>query len=157
MQLSFRDIDSADIPHLDRMMANAFDRDFQQHAAPGQVQTHHYEQGDFFRKWPFGCIDQVAYKIVINETIVGAIIVWMFARNESVLGLLFVDPRYQNYGIGVQAWRFIEERFPEVTRWTLATPEWSVKNHYFYEQRCGFSKIGSDGDHRMYAKERLRG
>jgi hypothetical protein len=25
--------------------------------------------------------------------------------------------------------------------WTLETPGWAVKNHTFYERKCGFNKI----------------
>jgi hypothetical protein len=37
-------------------------------------------------------------------------------------------------------WQFIEETYPSTKSWTLETPSFALKNHYFYE-KCGFEKI----------------
>ena len=53
----------------------------------------------------------------------------------------FIDPEYQDRGVGTRTWQFVEDTYPDTKQWTLETPSWAVKNHYFYEQKCGFKKI----------------
>jgi N-acetylglutamate synthase-like GNAT family acetyltransferase len=60
------------------------------------------------------------------------------------LGTIFVDPDIQDRGIGTQAWKFIEATYPDMQSWKLGTPDWTAKNHYFYEQKCGFEKGRED-------------
>ncbi|MBN1874767.1 MAG: GNAT family N-acetyltransferase, partial [Anaerolineae bacterium] len=76
-----------------------------------------------------------------EDKIVGAFIVWILPRGDYILGTIFVDPAYQDYGIGTRMWRFIEDTYPEARSWRLETPDFAKKNHYFYEKKCGFQKV----------------
>jgi len=57
------------------------------------------------------------------------------------LGRIYVDPDFQNQGIGQQAVKLMFRAFPEVNRWTLGTPSWAIRNQHFYE-KLGFEKLG---------------
>ncbi len=43
-------------------------------------------------------------------------------------------------------WKFIENMYPKSKSWTLDTPAYATKNHYFYEKKCGFRKIDENND-----------
>jgi GNAT superfamily N-acetyltransferase len=66
--------------------------------------------------------DSVTYKIVAEGDTGGGIIVWIYKHGRNVLGTIFVDPSYQDRGIGTLAWRLIEETYPDTRSWTLGTP-----------------------------------
>ena len=95
-------------------------------------------------------IDSTFYKIVLGDSqIVGGLLV--IVRPELGVGEwhcegIYIDPDYQNRGIGQEAFRAMYKLHPDVVRWSLDTPEYAVANHHFYE-RMGFTKTGvSDGD-----------
>jgi len=77
------------------------------------------------------------------QRIVGGMIVWILPDGQNILGTIFIDPDYQDCGIGQQSWQFIEGVYPQTDSWRLATPSWAVKNHHFY-QKCGFQEVSSD-------------
>jgi N-acetylglutamate synthase-like GNAT family acetyltransferase len=77
------------------------------------------------------------------QRIVGGMIVWILPDNQNILGTIFIDPDYQDCGIGQKSWQFIEGVYPQTDSWRLATPSWAVKNYHFY-QKCGFQEVSSD-------------
>ena len=128
-----------DIQELTRVMTLAFDDDAQKHLGRSKGGPPGYENGDFFRRWmPYE--ESVTYEIVADGKVIGGIIVWIYEHGRNVLGTIFVDPDYQDRGIGTLAWRLIEETHPDTQSWTLGTPSWATKNHHFYEKN-GFTKI----------------
>ena len=128
-----------DIPQLTKVMTLAFDDDAQKHLGTPKGGPPGYDNGDFFRKWmPYE--ESVTYKIVAEGKTIGGIIVWIYKHGRNVLGTIFVDPDYQDQGIGTLAWRLIEETHPDTKSWTLGTPSWATKNHHFYAKN-GFTKI----------------
>jgi GNAT superfamily N-acetyltransferase len=141
--LTFHEIAKVDIPRLTEVMTRAFDNDAQQHLGQERGGPEGYDNGDFFRKWLFGYQESVGYKVVLGEQVVGGIIVWILPQGRNVLGTVFVDPEFQDMGIGERTWRFIERTYPETRSWRLATPTWATKNHHFYK-KCGFSEVEAD-------------
>jgi GNAT superfamily N-acetyltransferase len=141
--LAFEEITEDDIPELTRVMTRAFDDDAQKHLGQERGGPEGYDNGDFFRQWLFGYQESVGYKVVSGEEVVGGIIVWILPEDHNVLGTIFVDPEFQDMGVGERTWRFIEETYPQTKSWRLATPKWATKNHHFY-QKCGFSEVESD-------------
>ncbi|MGD8506920.1 MAG: GNAT family N-acetyltransferase [Candidatus Bathyarchaeota archaeon] len=128
-----------DIPELTRVMTRAFDDDSQKHLGKPKGGPSGYDNGDFFRKWmPYK--ESVTYKMVAKGKTIGGIIVWIYKHGRNGLGTIFVDPDYQDQGIGTRAWSLIEETYPDTKSWTLGTPSWATKNHHFYEKN-GFRKI----------------
>jgi len=97
-----------------------------------------YDAVDWNLKW----ISKTPYfKILNGEGIVGGMIVFGTGQGQCELGRIFVDPSYQNLGIGQQAMRLLFSTFPQVTRWTLGTPCWATRNQHFYE-KLGFVEVG---------------
>jgi GNAT superfamily N-acetyltransferase len=142
--LSFEEITGDDIPELTTVMTRAFDDDAQKHLGLERGGPPGYDNGGFFREWLFGYEQSVGYKALSEDRIIGAIIVWILEGDHNILGTMFVDPDYQDRGVGTRMWQFIEATYPETKSWRLATPSWATKNHYFYEVKCGFQQVESD-------------
>ena len=87
------------------------------------------------------------YKIILDEGvpfIIGGFIVFQNAFGDCELGRIFIDPVYQNRGIGTQAMAFMEQAFPEARRWTLGTPLWNLRTQHFYE-KVGYARVRLEG------------
>jgi GNAT superfamily N-acetyltransferase len=92
------------------------------------------------------------YKIMDDLRIIGGLIVFDKGNGHYELGRIFIDPDYQNQGIGTQAMEFMEKTFQQARRWTLGTPRWNRRTQHFYE-KVGYIKIGADGrDGILYGK-----
>jgi hypothetical protein len=151
--LNFEIITEADIPKLTKVMTRSFDNDAQKHLNQEKGGPPGYDNGEFFQKWVIQDKRSTGYKIISNEQIVGGFLVWILESGENILGNIFIDPDYQDQGIGTRTWEFIETSYPNSNSWTLETPKWALKNHYFYEQKCGFRKINAREDSFIYKKE----
>ena len=162
LNLAFLEISQEDLPDITAVMTRAFDDDAQKHLGQERGGPEGYDNGDFFRKWLFGYQESVGYKIISGENIVGAIIVWILPEGHNILGTIFVDPPFQDQGIGEQTWKFIENTYPDTKSWRLGTPNWAIKNHHFYS-KCGFHKaetdplIPAEEDITIYRKEMSAG
>jgi GNAT superfamily N-acetyltransferase len=121
----------------------AFDDDAQKHLGKEKGGPPGYDNGDFFREWLLPYKESIGYKILSGENLIAGIIVWILPEGHNILGTIFVDPPFQDKGVGQQIWNFIEETFPETKSWRLGTPSWATKNHHFYE-KCGFEKVKED-------------
>lgn len=84
------------------------------------------------------------FKMLAGHQIVGGFIVFRKRPREYELGRIFVDPDYQNQGIGAQAMKALEELYPLAKKWTLGTPAWNQRTRYFYK-KVGFVELGPDG------------
>jgi GNAT superfamily N-acetyltransferase len=139
MDLAFEEIVEADVPELTGVMTRAFDDDARKHLGREKGGPPRYDDGGFFRTWLFGYEWTVGYKVIAGGRIVGGIIVWIFDTDHNILGTIFVDPEYQDRGVGARTWAFIEKTYPDTKSWKLETPGFARKNHGFYE-KCGFRK-----------------
>jgi predicted enzyme related to lactoylglutathione lyase len=54
---------------------------------------------------------------------------------------IFVEPDFQNQGIGTRTFEFLWSEYPEVERWTLGTPAWNRRTRHFY-RKVGFTGTG---------------
>lgn len=79
------------------------------------------------------------YKIVVDGQIAGGFVLFVDPPRETHVGVIFIDPAYQNQGIGAQAMRFIEQQHP-ADRYTLDTPQWATRNQHFYE-KLGYRRV----------------
>ena len=143
LELSFQTMGEIDIPALTPVMKRAFDDDAQKHLGKESGGPPGYDNGDFFRTWLLPYQESVGYKIISREIVIGGIIVWILPEGNNILGTIFVDPEYQDLGVGWNTWQFIEEIYPDTKSWRLGTPVWATKNHHFY-QKCGFERVDSD-------------
>jgi GNAT superfamily N-acetyltransferase len=144
MDLSFESIIEDDIPELTRVMTRAFDDDSRKHLGVEKGGPDGYDNGDFFRKWLFGQSVTEGFKVKADGAVVGGFIVWILPSGHNILGSIFIDPDFQDRGAGSEIWKFIEGRYPQTKSWRLTTPKSAIKNHYFYEAKCGFTRVNSD-------------
>lgn len=142
-ELSFTLITEEHLPQLTEVMTRAFDDDARKHLGKERGGPEGYDNGDFFRKWLFPYEESVGYNILLQGRCVGGIIVWILPEGANILGTIFIDPDFQDQGLGTRTWQFIEETYPETKSWRLATPTWATKNHHFYK-KCGFERVDSD-------------
>jgi GNAT superfamily N-acetyltransferase len=152
VDIQFEEATEVDIPKLTEVMTRAFDDDTRKHLGKPKGGPDGYDTGDFFRKWMLSYTESKGFKILVNGKIVGGFIVWVFEHGNNKLGTIFVDPDMQNQGVGSQAMHFIFTTFLDAKSWTLETPSWAVKNHYFYEKN-GFQKIRE----KLHDRENLDG
>jgi GNAT superfamily N-acetyltransferase len=141
--LSFQEMGEEDIPLVTPVMKRAFDDDARKHLGKESGGPPGYDDGEFFRTWLLPYQESVGYKILTNEIVIGALIVWILPEGHNILGTIFIDPPCQDIGVGQRTWRFIEEQYPETKSWRLATPTWAKKNHHYYA-KCGFQQVDSD-------------
>jgi len=92
-------------------------------------------------EWNAARIAETPYfKILQDGRIGGGIIVFDMGHGHCELGRIYVDPTFQDHGIGQAAMRQVFDAFPDAHRWTLGTPKWAVRNQHFYE-KLGFVKV----------------
>jgi len=78
-----------------------------------------YDSVDWNAEW----IEKTPYyKILFDGQIVGGLIIFDMGEGLCELGRIYVDPDFQNLGIGQQASGLMFRTFPEVRIWTLGTP-----------------------------------
>ncbi len=145
--LQFRDFTEADVMPFTYIMKRAFDEDARRHLGEESGGPPGYANGDFLRKWALDP-GSTAYAIYKESTPIGVVIVRINNNLENFLGNIFVDPDYQDQGIGSLIWQFIEQKYPETQVWRTETPGFSKRNHNFYVNKCGFKivKIEHPGD-----------
>ena len=85
----------------------------------------------------------IYFKILAGDQIIGGVILFDMHKRHFNLGRIFVDPDWQNQGIGSQAVCFVERTFRYVKTWSLDTPEWATRNHHFYE-KLGYVRVGEE-------------
>ena len=143
LSLTFLEMGEQDIALMTAVMKRAFDDDAQKHLGQESGGPPGYDDGEFFRTWLLPYEQSVGYKMLLNEQVVGGIIVWILPEGHNILGTIFVDPEFQDMGVGTHTWQFIEDTYPQTKSWRLGTPTWATKNHHFYA-KCGFEKVDSD-------------
>ena len=85
------------------------------------------------------------YKILAGTRIVGGIIVLRKGARAYEVGRIFVEPEFQDQGIGTEAFEFLWGTYPLAKRWTLGTPGWNQRTQHFYK-KVGFVEVGTDRD-----------
>ncbi len=141
MKLIYEVATEEDIPILTDIMTRTFDDDTQKHLGELKGGPPGYDTGEFFQQWMIEQEKSTGYKIILDDKIIGAFIVFISDLGKNILGTIFIDPDYQNKGIGTKTWKYIEEMYSGAISWILNTPGWAKRNHHFYEKKCGFKKI----------------
>jgi GNAT superfamily N-acetyltransferase len=84
----------------------------------------------------------VAFHILLDgQRVGGAVLEIDTATHRNSLAFFFVRPGVHGRGIGQQAWKLIEERFPETLSWETHTPYFEKRNIHFYVNKCGFKIV----------------
>lgn len=81
------------------------------------------------------------YKILADNTLVGAICVFWKKEGQFWISPMFILPSYQGKGIAQKAITLIEEVFPQATTWELATILEEERNCHLYE-KMGYIQTG---------------
>ncbi|MCM1989468.1 GNAT family N-acetyltransferase [Oceanirhabdus seepicola] len=104
-------------------------------------------------KWNINMIKRgMYYKIRLDDyTIVGGFIISSKDNKTYNLDRIFIEPEYQNQGIGTKSLEFIENNYVDVNKWILDTPKYCYRNHIFYEKN-GYQKVGESGELYLYEK-----
>lgn len=85
--------------------------------------------------------NSIVYKILIDEKIIGDIIVRKQENDSYYLRVISVIPECQDFGIGMKAIEFIEKDNPNAKQWNLLTPLNNQRNNHFYK-KMGYEKTG---------------
>jgi GNAT superfamily N-acetyltransferase len=85
------------------------------------------------------------YKILEGKQIIGGMVIMRRRAREYEVGRIFIEPEYQDRGIGAQAFEFLWQKYSLAKRWTLDTPAWNQRTRHFYE-KLGFVEVGLDTD-----------
>lgn len=84
----------------------------------------------------------VALRILCGgRKIGGAVVTINEETHHNSLDLFFLKVGEHGRGLGLQAWRAIERRFPETITWQTYTPYFEKRNIHFYVNKCGFKII----------------
>lgn len=138
--LQFDIFNEEDVDVLTPIMKRAFDEDTQRHLNQPTGGPDGYDNGDFLRKYALNPASQ-AYKVSKDGKPIGAVIVWIKENNVNFLGNIFLDPEFQDKGLGLIIWEFIESKYPATVKWYTDTPGFSRRNHNFYVNKCGFKVV----------------
>jgi RimJ/RimL family protein N-acetyltransferase len=85
------------------------------------------------------------HDIVEGKQIIGGIIILRKGVREYEVGRIYIEPEFQDQGIGTEAFQFLWDAYPLAKRWTLGTPGWNKRTQHFYK-KVGFVEIGRDRD-----------
>lgn len=133
-----------DIPLLTKIMKAAFDYDTKIHLGKDEGGPDGYDNGSFLRKYGFDN-KSTQFKITLDNQIIGAVILCLNEKTyQNYLGNIFIDVSLQNKGIGLAVWKKIKTMYPNTKVWRTETPAFSLRNHNFYVNKCGFYVVHID-------------
>ncbi|WP_439019621.1 GNAT family N-acetyltransferase [Bacillus thuringiensis] len=81
-----------------------------------------------------------SYKVIMDEKIIGGIIVTISGKSYGRIDRIFVEPVYQGKGIGSNVIKLIEAEYPSIRIWDLETSSRQINNHHFYK-KMGYQTI----------------
>ncbi|NLP52929.1 GNAT family N-acetyltransferase [Bacillus sp. RO1] len=96
------------------------------------------------------------YKIMLEEQLVGGVILTMTGKRFGRIDRIFIDPAYQGQGVGSEVSRLVEKAYPSVTTWDLETSPRQKGNLHFYE-KMGFERTFETEDEVCYIKRIVTG
>lgn len=137
-KLEYEKIHQGEYGILTRIMTFAFNEDTSIHTELKEDGPTGYNDGSLIRKLNEHK-DFESYKIIYENNIVGAYTVGIKENNEYTLEMLFINPDYRENHLGTMVWKEIEQKYSDAKKWTVETPDYSKRNHYFYTKKCGFT------------------
>ena len=94
----------------------------------------------------------VAYKIVLNDEIIGGLFLIHESKETMCFEDFVIDPKFQGKGYGYKVMCMVEELYPEIKEWKLSTPVFSVGNQHLYE-KFGYKEVSRDEEEIYYRKK----
>ena len=130
-----------DAEELAAVSKRAFDHDIH-YGAPGPGGPPGYDSPAWQAKvMRFGDY----YKILDGKRIIGGMVIMRRRAREYEVGRIFVEPEYQDRGIGTEAFEYLWKKYSLAKRWSLDTPAWNQRTRHFY-RKLGFVELGLDAD-----------
>ena len=83
-KISVDKISKSDVPELTEVMKKAFDDDTRRYLGKEAGGPEGYDNGEFFNKWLFGYEECEGYKILVDGSIVGGILVWIYKNDPDL-------------------------------------------------------------------------
>lgn len=92
-----------------------------------------------------------SFKVIMDDKIIGGIIVTISGKSYGRIDRIFVDPDYQGKGIGSHVIKSIEVEYPSIRIWDLETSSRQLNNHHFYK-KMGYEITFKSEDEYCYVK-----
>lgn len=138
--LQYLPVETSDYQRITEIMTAAFDDDTQMHTDLRADGPPGYADGTLIKKLIANRqID--TQKIIWKNELIGLYAI-SYQGTTFTLELLVINPSLKNHGFGQRVWRDIEQQYPEAERWCVETPDYSQRNCYFYQSKCGFLIVG---------------
>lgn len=137
-KIIYEKIYPSDYEELTKIMTSAFDKDTTMHTDMKEGGPTGYNDGSLIKKLNDN-ENFESYKIIYEGNTVGAYSIGFNHAKEYSLEMLFIDPDCKGHHLGTLVWKDIEEKYLTAKRWTVETPDYSLKNHHFYTKNCGFT------------------
>lgn len=138
IKLTYKKLEKSEIPELTLIMKAAFDADTKMHTDLKEGGPNGYDNGELLKR--LMNLPKAESAVILADGIkVGG---YTVTKDKDIytLDILFIDPSYNSKGIGSMVWKDIENIHNEAKTWLVETPDYSKRNHHFYE-KCGFKKI----------------
>ncbi len=136
--LRFERATPEDAPLLAEVSRRAFHNDIH-YEGPGEGGPPGYDSAE----WQILAMNHcMYYEILFDDKIIGGFFILDKGDGHYELVRIFIDPDFQNQGIGTRTLEFMWQMFPEATKWTLDTPAWNLRTQHFYET-MHFVKVGT--------------
>lgn len=139
LNLQFVRVTEEDVTELTGIMKRAFDEDTRRHLGREEGGPPGYDNGEFIREFYVNSGSD-AFKVIENGQVIGGINIFSNGK-ERFLGNIFIDPSLEDKGYGTYCWKKIEEMYPDTVKWGTETPGFSIRNHNFYVNKCGFHVV----------------
>lgn len=138
IKLTYKKMEKSDIPELSPIMKAAFDADTKMHTDLEEDGPKGYDNGELLQTL-MNLENAESRVIYVDGIMVGG---YTIIKDKDIytLDMLFISPSFASKGIGSMVWKDIENIYHEAKTWMVETPDYSKRNHYFYE-KCGFKKI----------------
>ncbi|PHF10638.1 GNAT family N-acetyltransferase [Bacillus wiedmannii] len=94
-----------------------------------------------------------SFKVIMDDKIIGGIIVTISGKSYGRIDRIFVEPDYQGKGIGSHVIKSIEVEYPSIRIWDLETSSRQIYNHHFYK-KMGYEIIFKSEDEYCYVKRK---
>ncbi|PEI76193.1 GNAT family N-acetyltransferase [Bacillus wiedmannii] len=94
-----------------------------------------------------------SFKVIMDDKIIGGIIVTISGKSYGRIDRIFVEPDYQGKGIGSHVIKSIEVEYPSIRIWDLETSSRQINNHHFYK-KMGYEIIFKSEDEYCYVKRK---
>lgn len=85
----------------------------------------------------------LVYKVVKENTVIGSLFLVDHTPEHYSLESFCIYPEYQNRGYGFGTLKLIEEKHPEVKKWTLESMKGSDRIQHLYE-KFGYKKVSEE-------------